>query len=55
MNKKTTKTLLLPLLTICLLLTASTPALYNNIPEDTTSQIMPLNDKDAFDDSTNNN
>ena len=53
--KKTTKTLLLPLLAICLLLTASTPALYNNIPEDNTSQIMPFGDREDLGDSTNNN
>ena len=55
MNKKITKTLLFPLLAICLLLTASTPALYNNIPDDGTSQIMPLEDKEDFGNSTNNN
>ncbi len=53
--KKTTKTLLFPLLAICLLLTASTPALSNNIPEDATSQITPLEDKEDFNNSTNNN
>ena len=51
MNKKT---LLLPLLALCLLLTASSPALCNNIPEDTTSQIMPLDDRETIDNSTNN-
>ena len=53
--KKTTKTLLFPLLAICLLLTASTPALSSYIPEDTTSQVMPLGDREDLGNSTNNN
>ena len=55
MKKITTKTLLLPLIAICLLLIASTPALYNNIPEDNTSQIMPLDDKNPIKKPINNN
>ena len=51
MNKKT---LLLRLMALCLLLTASSPAFYNNIPEDTTSQIMPLDDKTSLDNPDNN-
>ncbi len=52
MNKKT---LLLPLMALCLLLTASSPAFYNNIPEDTTSQIMPLEDLPIYKNPEGNN
>ena len=45
MKKKTNKTILLPLIAICLLLTATTPI--TTIPEDDTTQILPLEDKNS--------
>ena len=52
MKKKTNKTILLPLIAICLLLTANTPTV--NIPEDNTTQIMPLEDKNPIKNPTSN-
>lgn len=53
MKKKTNKTILLPLIAICLLLTATTPI--TTIPEDDTTQIMPLNNRPKPNYATGNN
>ena len=52
MKKKTNKTILLPLIAICLLLTASTPTI--NIPKDNTTQTMPLDNRPKPDGSLGN-
>lgn len=53
MKKKTNKTILLPLIAICLLLTVSAPTI--NIPKGNTTQIMPLDDKNPIKETINNN
>ena len=54
MKKKTIKTLLIPVFALCFLVTTSTTTFTSNIPEDTTFQIIPLEDLPSYNNPANN-
>lgn len=54
MKKKTIKTLLIPVLALCFLVTTSTTTFTSNMPEDIASQIMPLDNFPIYSNPGNN-